>query len=209
MPDFHIENNLQGIVAGVDEVGRGPWAGPVTACAAIINRQELPSAILNLIDDSKKLKKKDREGAYTLLTNLPVKQFCYSLGYASVEEIDRINIRQAALLAMTRAIEGLTIKPDHCLIDGNALPTIAMPATCVIGGDDKSLSIAAASIIAKVERDRLMLELSKDFPEYGWESNAGYGTKVHQQAINDYGVCIHHRRSFKPIMQQLQLRLNN
>lgn len=203
MPDFNIESTIDGIVAGVDEVGRGPWAGPVTACAVIINREAIPLAIIPLIDDSKKLKKANREQVHAILTALPIDTLCYSIGHASVEEIDKINIRQSTLLAMSRAIAGLSITPDHCLVDGNVPPAITIPVTTVVGGDAKSLSIAAASIIAKVERDRLMAALAKDFPHYSWKSNVGYGTKAHQAAIHTHGICIHHRKSFKPVYERM------
>lgn len=203
MPDFNIESTIEGIVAGVDEVGRGPWAGPVTACAVIINRGAFPLDIIPLIDDSKKLKKAEREHVHALLTTLPADTICYSIGHASVEEIDKINIYHASLLAMSRAIAGLSITPDHCLIDGKAKPNTLIPVTTIVSGDAKSLSIAAASIIAKVERDRLMIELAKEFPQYSWKSNVGYGTKAHQAAINEHGICIYHRKSFKSVISNI------
>ena len=199
MPDFSLENQIKGIIAGVDEVGRGPWAGPVKVCAAIINQALFPPHIVPLINDSKKLTSDKRQVAHDLLTALPREVFCYNIASASVEEIDRLNIRQATLLAMSRAIAGLTIKPDHCLIDGNALPDTPIASTCVIKGDAISLSIAAASIVAKVSRDQLMSDLAKQYPQYKWERNAGYGTKAHQDALNEYGITPHHRTSFKPV----------
>lgn len=200
MPDYHYEN-LHGyqqgrIICGVDEVGRGPLAGPVMAAAAILPQEGLPKDIEPLISDSKKLTAKKREALFPILTSL----CCYAVAECSVEEIDEINILQASLLAMRRAIEKLTQRPQHALIDGNKTPPNLMcSSTTIIKGDDKSLSIAVASIIAKVTRDQFMKTLSDQHPAYGWEKNAGYGTKIHMEALQTLGPTIWHRRSFAPV----------
>lgn len=196
LPDFSFETELvaQGsrVIAGVDEVGRGPLAGPVTAAAVILDPDNIPEGM----NDSKKLSAKKRD----VLFDQIIAQAQVSIVHVSVEEIDEINILQASLLAMRRAIEGLLFQPDHVLIDGNKTPPgIAMPATPIVKGDGRSLSIAAASIVAKITRDRLMKELAEQFPGYGWEKNAGYPTKIHQQALSELGVTPHHRRSFAPV----------
>ena len=190
-PDFSFEAQIGGRVAGVDEAGRGPLAGPVTAAAVVLD----PAAIPQGLNDSKKLTARKRgELLQALLVSAEV-----SLGWASVEEIDALNIRNATFLAMTRALAGLA-PVDHALIDGNALPPdLPCPATTIIKGDGRSLSIAAASIVAKVGRDTHMMALSRQFPGYGWERNAGYPTADHKQALQSLGVTPHHRRSFKPV----------
>lgn len=190
-PDFSYETRIGGRIAGVDEVGRGPLAGPVTAAAVVLNANAIPPGL----NDSKKLTARMRgELLDMLLTRAEV-----SLGWASVEEIDALNIRNATFLAMTRALAGLA-PVDHALIDGNALPPdLPCPATTIVKGDGRSLSIAAASIAAKVGRDAHMMALSRQFPGYGWERNAGYPTAAHKQALLDLGVTPHHRRSFKPV----------
>ena len=190
-PDLSQETRLGGRVAGIDEVGRGPLAGPVTAAAVVLD----PAAIPEGLNDSKRLTARRRDDLLALL----LEHAEVSLGWASVEEIDRLNIRNASLLAMTRALAGLA-PVGHALIDGNALPErLPCPATAIVKGDGKSLSIAAASIAAKVGRDAHMVALSRQFPGYGWEKNAGYPTADHRQALLDIGVTPHHRRSFKPV----------
>ena len=179
-------------IAGVDEVGRGPLCGPVTAAAVILD----PGAIPEGLDDSKKLTARKREVLYD---NILTSARC-SIAHASVAEIDELNILRASHLAMERAIAGLDTPPDHVLIDGNMIPKgLALSAEAIVKGDSRSLSIAAASIIAKVARDRIMGDLAAQFPGYGWETNAGYGTKQHMEALRNLGVTPHHRRSFKPI----------
>ena len=179
-------------IAGVDEVGRGPLCGPVTAAAVIQNPDDIPEGL----NDSKKMTAKKRDALYD---EILAKADC-CIAHATVQEIDEINILRASHLAMTRAIAGLTKAPDHILIDGNMIPKgLATPAEAVVKGDGRSLSIAAASIIAKVARDRIMGDLAIEFPGYGWEKNAGYGTKQHLEALRALGVTPHHRRSFKPI----------
>lgn len=179
-------------IAGVDEVGRGPLAGPVTAAAVVLDITCVPEGL----NDSKALSQQIREGLCDqLLVSAEV-----SVAHASVEEIDEINILQASHLAMCRAIAGLPSAPDHVLVDGHLLPkALSCPGEAVVKGDGRSLSIAAASICAKVARDRLMVDLAQQHPGYGWETNAGYGTKAHQSALRDLGVTPHHRRSFSPV----------
>jgi ribonuclease HII len=197
-PDFRLEAMHPHPVVGIDEAGCGPWAGPVVAGAFIfLNDQEIDEATLSLIADSKQLTPARREKAYARLTTLTTVRF--AVGQASVEEIDRINIGQATRLAMQRAVNGLGIIPASALVDGIRKPDLSCPVTAVIKGDQTSYSIAAASIIAKVTRDRLMGELDKEFPLYGWAKNAGYGTAHHQEALRLYGITPHHRRSYAPI----------
>ena len=178
-------------VAGVDEVGRGPLAGPVVAAAVIMDTNNIP----NGINDSKKLSKKNR----LKIADEIKKNSIYSIAEASVKEIDEINILQASLLAMKRAIEGLSKKPMTVLVDGKFKPKTNLPTHSIIKGDTQSISIAASSIIAKVYRDELMKDFSKKYPEYLWEKNAGYGTKEHLLAIKKCGITPIHRKSFKPI----------
>jgi len=196
MPDFSFETAARERgatpIAGVDEVGRGPFAGPVVAAAVILDADNIPDGLR----DSKKLSHAQRVRLFAAISESSV----FALGQCSVAEIDRINILEASLLAMRRAIEALSRRPGFVLIDGNRLPRdLPCPAEAVVRGDGRVASIAAASIIAKVTRDRLMGALSRDFPGYGWETNAGYGTKQHIEALNTLGVTPHHRRSFKPI----------
>jgi len=195
-PTFTIEASHSGIVAGIDEAGRGPWAGPVVAAATILDAKRYP----NGLNDSKKLSSAQREQLYILI----MEQAQTGIGIASVEEIDSLNILQASLLAMRRAFEALPVIADVALVDGNRPPQLSCKIQTVIGGDGKCLSIAAASIIAKVTRDRMMAELAREFPHYGWERNAGYGTVAHQKGLAEHGVTIHHRRSFAPIRLLLE-----
>ena len=198
MPDFALEREAPSApVAGIDEVGRGPLAGPVIAAAVILDADRLPAAIAGAIDDSKKLTAAKRE---TLAAWIEANAIM-ALGQASVDEIDRFNILQASLLAMTRAATALPTAPAFALVDGNQLPKLACPARAVVGGDGLSLSIAAASIVAKVARDRLMTELDRRYPGYGWAHNAGYGTVEHRSALLHLGATPEHRRSFSPISQ--------
>ncbi len=192
MPDYAFELEIGGRVAGVDEVGRGPLAGPVVAAAVVLDPADIPVGL----DDSKKLSLRKREGLYDqLLQSADV-----SIASASVEEIDDINILRASHLAMERAVAGLAKAPDHALIDGNMIPRdLALPATAIVKGDARSVSIAAASIVAKIWRDRLMVDLAQQHPGYGWETNMGYPSKCHKEALRNLGVTPHHRRSFKPV----------
>lgn len=191
-PDFSFETRIGGRVAGVDEVGRGPLAGPVMAAAVVLDADQIPPGL----NDSKKLSETRRRELADLL------QGCadVSIGVASVEEIDEINILHASLLAMARAVEGLKTAPDHALIDGKFTPGgLRIPATPIIRGDGISLSIAAASIVAKTCRDAAMCALAQQYPGYGWDRNAGYPTTAHKEALLNLGVTPHHRRSFKPV----------
>jgi ribonuclease HII len=199
MPDFRFEEEAEGLVAGIDEAGRGPWAGPVVAAAIILDRDRLPAAFARRLDDSKKLKAVERESLFAALPAFAR----IGIGEASAAEIDRLNILQAALLAMARAMAALPVIPDLALIDGNRPPPLPCPVRCVIGGDGQSLSIAAASIVAKVSRDRIMTALSRRHPGYGWERNAGYGTPEHRQALLRLGITPQHRRSFRPVSNML------
>lgn len=195
VPDFSREAALGGRVAGVDEVGRGPLAGPVMAAAVVLDPARLPEGL----NDSKQLSAKKREALYPLILEMAQ----VSVGSASVEEIDEINILQATFLAMRRAVAGLS-RLSHVLVDGRMVPTgLPCAATGVVKGDSKSLSIAAASIVAKIERDRLMVDLAQQHPGYGWETNMGYGSKSHISALYALGPTPHHRRSFKPVYNML------
>lgn len=196
MPDLAFESAYEGLVAGVDEAGRGPWAGPVVAAAAILNRDTLPSGI----NDSKQLSEAKREALFDHIMGSAM----VGVGMASVEEIDSLNILAATKLAMRRAVEQLPQLPAIALVDGNQPPELPCPVKTIISGDALSLSIAAASIVAKVTRDRIMKQLAAECPGYGWEKNAGYGTKSHQTGLAALGVTIHHRRSFRPIRELLE-----
>lgn len=176
-------------ICGVDEAGRGPLAGPVCAAAVIFPE----GLVLDGVDDSKKLTAKKRD---KLFDTIKKEALAYSIAWASVEEIEKINILNAAMLAMKRAIEGLQIKPDFAMIDGNKTPDIDIPSQAIVKGDAKSQSIAAASILAKVSRDRLMLEMADKYPEYAFEKHKGYGTQLHRDMILKYGACEIHRMSF-------------
>ncbi|GAA0537700.1 ribonuclease HII [Rhizomicrobium palustre] len=196
MPSFehelrHIER-LAGHIAGVDEVGRGPLAGPVVAAAIILK----PDCIPEGLDDSKKLTEKKREALFAQLMDCAL---AIGIGEASVDEIDLVNIRQATHLAMARAITALSIAPAFALVDGNDAPALACPCETLIGGDGLSVSIAAASIIAKVTRDRLMTKLHEAHPHYAWDRNKGYGTEDHMTGLRLYGCTPHHRKSFAPV----------
>lgn len=197
LPDFSYENAHEGVVCGIDEAGRGPWAGPVMA-AAVIWPEDL--AVPASLNDSKKLSAAKRDALYEYITA----NTHHALGIASVEEIDNSHILAATKLAMQRAYAGLNKICNIALIDGNQPPKLPCTAKAIIKGDSKSVSIAAASIIAKVSRDRYMHELAQHFPHYGFERHAGYGTKQHQEALTTHGVTIHHRRSFKPIRALLE-----
>ncbi|VUX47605.1 ribonuclease HII, degrades RNA of DNA-RNA hybrids [Candidatus Defluviicoccus seviourii] len=200
MPDFTLEEEVGGIVAGVDEAGRGPLAGPVVAAAVIIDRARLAPRLLAQIDDSKRLSRARREAVFEALADVAH----IGIGQADVDEIDRINILQASLLAMRRAVAQLRVQPETALIDGNRAPELSCRSRCVVGGDRLSVSIAAASIVAKVTRDRLITELARLYPGYGWERNAGYGTKEHLDALQILGITPHHRRSFRPVSDILR-----
>lgn len=176
-------------VCGVDEAGRGPLAGPVCAAAVILPE----GVIIDGVNDSKKLSEKKRESLFDVIRE---QALSYSIAYATVDEIEEINILNATMLAMRRAIDGLEIKADYAMIDGNKIPTIDIDAECIVKGDAKSMSIACASILAKVSRDRLLYKYAEEYPMYGFDKHKGYGTKVHREAILKYGPCPYHRKSF-------------
>ena len=191
-----FETELGCRVAGVDEVGRGPLAGPVTAAAVVLD----PKCIPDGLNDSKKLTAKRRLELYWQLLDCAD----VSIAHASVAEIDEINILRASHLAMERAIAGLQVLPEHVLIDGNMIPRgLRLPATTLVKGDSRSVSISAASIVAKVCRDCVLVDLAQQHPGYGWETNMGYGSKKHMEALRSLGVTPHHRRSFKPVHNML------
>jgi len=200
-PTFELEsecrsNGFQNI-AGVDEAGRGPWAGPVVAAAVIL----VPDKCPNGLQDSKKLSANSRETLFEKIKETAD----VGVGLADPREIDEHNILQATFLAMQRAIANLEASPDMALVDGKLLPQLPCAGQAIVKGDGRSLSVAAASIIAKVTRDRIMTDLALEFPDYGWERNKGYGTKDHQNGLASAGVTQHHRRSFKPIHKILCL----
>ena len=186
--NLYSENNNK-LVCGVDEAGRGPLAGPVCAAAVIMPY----GIIIDGVNDSKKLTEKKRE---LLFDTIKEKSLCYGIAFSDEKEIDEVNILNATFLAMKRAVKSLKIQPDLILVDGNRLPDFDIPAKAIVKGDSLSHSIACASILAKVTRDRLMKELSKKYPEYGFEKHKGYGTKAHYEAIKANGVCEIHRKTF-------------
>ena len=195
-PDFTFETAAIArglpVVVGVDEVGRGPLAGPVTAAAVRLDPARIPDGL----NDSKALSPARRDALFTAIMDSAE----VSIAHASVEEIDSLNILRASHLAMERAVSGLLTFPDHALIDGNMIPKgLRCSAEAVVKGDARSLSIAAASIVAKVTRDRIMVDLAQQYPGYGWNVNAGYPTPAHLQALLDFGITPHHRRSFRPV----------
>jgi len=195
-PDHSLEQEILGQgytrIAGVDEVGRGPLAGPVTAAAVILDSGAIPAGL----NDSKKLSAKAREALAKILHA----QAEVSIAHASVQEIDEINILRASHLAMERAVAALNPPPDYLLIDGNLIPRgLMIPAQAVVKGDARSVSIAAASIVAKICRDHIMVDLAQQHPGYGWETNMGYPSKCHKEALQNLGVTPHHRHSFKPV----------
>lgn len=198
VPDFAHELRFSGLVAGVDEAGRGPLAGPVVAAAVILDRDNCPEGL----DDSKKLTPARRAA---LEVEIRARAVCFGIGMASVEEIDRINILWASMLAMQRAVEALSHDCAHILVDGNRCPQWDRPSTAIVEGDAKCLSIAAASILAKEERDRMMIAAARDHPHYGWESNKGYGSAQHLAALRAHGPTPLHRRSFAPVAQLVLL----
>ncbi len=205
MPDFAWEDKQDGLVAGIDEAGRGPWAGPVVAGAVIILDRRLDDFLLNALDDSKKLTAKKREQLYEHLRQAEVGgKVVIGIGEASAKEIDAQNILQATFLAMRRAVAQLKVQPQCALIDGNQNPKDFPCRSCtLVKGDARSYSIAAASIVAKVYRDRLMGKLAERYPGYGFEKNAGYGTAAHMAGLKSYGVTPEHRLSYKPVQKFL------
>lgn len=202
MPHRHLERRHGAVVAGIDEAGRGPWAGPVVAAAVVLD-QTLPSVLTAGIDDSKRLSAARRSALLEILRQ----HARIGVGRAEVQEIDTLNILEATMLAMRRAVAALGAPPPvYALVDGNRTPSLPCPATAIIKGDATCLSIAAASVVAKVTRDREMAALAVRYPGYGWERNAGYGTAEHRDALTRLGVTPHHRRSFAPIRNMLSER---
>ena len=201
MPHFIYESRLSktvsGPVCGVDEAGRGPLAGPVVAAAVILQHGRIPKGL----NDSKQLSEEAREELYPRIQKMAI---AIGVGQASVEEIDLVNIRQATHLAMARAVRALAVTAAAALVDGNDAPALPCPCETLVGGDGRSLSIAAASIIAKVTRDRLMAALHEEHPGYNWRQNKGYGTAEHYSGLKAHGVTVHHRRSFAPISELLR-----
>lgn len=198
MPDFSHESRHAGHVAGVDEAGRGPLAGPVVAAAVILDPANCPDGL----NDSKLLSPARRAA---LEIEIRARAVCFGIGMASVEEIDSLNILWASMLAMTRAVEALSHDCVHILVDGNRCPKWHYSSTPVVGGDALCLSIAAASILAKEERDRMMIAAAREHPHYSWESNKGYGSAAHLTALRKHGPTPLHRRSFAPVAQLLLL----
>lgn len=188
---YENEQYQQGfkVVCGIDEAGRGPLAGPVYAAAVILKKGQT----IEGVNDSKKLSEKKREALYNKIID---ECLAYAIGVADEKEIDEINILQATFLAMKRAVDGLSVKPDCALVDGNQIPPLDCSVSTIIKGDSKSESIAAASILAKVERDRYMLEMAQKYPQYCFEKHKGYGTKLHYEMIEKHGICDIHRKSF-------------
>src|SRR5437764_8884304 len=199
VPHYIFEGRLlkttSGPIAGVDEAGRGPLAGPVVAAAVILDRKRIPRGL----NDSKQMTPEAREEAFERITGCAT----VGVGEASVDEIDLINIRQATHLAMARAVRALALAADFALVDGNDPPALPCPCDTIVDGDARSASIAAASIVAKVTRDRMMRALHEHFPGYGWFNNKGYSTEEHLTALARLGPCIHHRRSFAPVHNML------
>ena len=203
--NFDLENYFGQKVVGIDEVGRGPLAGPVLAAAVYIDRslwkyylKKYPT--ISKINDSKKISKKNRKKIYDILT----KTISYGIGASSVKEIDKKNILQATLIAMERAYKSLNINAEFVIVDGINIPKINTKVKAIKNGDNKSISIASASIIAKVVRDKLMEKLSNKYPRFFWEQNSGYGTKKHIENIKIFGITPHHRKSFKPILKMIK-----
>jgi ribonuclease HII len=200
MPHFKLERAAGGRVAGVDEVGRGPLSGPVLAAAVVFPRG-VSRKLAAMLDDSKRLTAAQRLEAFVAINASRAE---IAIAAASVAEIERLNILHAAMLAMCRAVARLPIAPDHALVDGNRPPALRCPVQCVVGGDGISLSIAAASIVAKVVRDRLMERLDRRYPGYGWDRNAGYATQAHRRALAALGPTPHHRAEFGPVARMLE-----
>jgi ribonuclease HII len=200
MPDFAIERRCTGLVCGIDEAGRGPLAGPVVAAAVILDPRRFPKSLREGLDDSKVLTIEQRAACYRALGRCVDRGTArIGVGAASVPEIDRINILRAALLAMRRAVAVLGARPDTALVDGNIAPPLDCAVQTVVTGDSLSFSIAAASVVAKVTRDRIMRGLAPRYPVYSWDTNVGYATPEHGEAIRRFGVTRHHRRSFAPV----------
>lgn len=196
-PEDHPDWGVCGLIAGVDEAGRGPLAGPVVAAAVILDERHP----IRGLDDSKKLTARTRERLYD---EIRAKALCCSIAQASAQEIDALDILQASLLAMRRAVESLRLRPAKVLVDGNRVPVLHVPAQAIVGGDARVPAISAASILAKVYRDRLCLVLHEQYPSYGFDGHKGYPTARHLAALRQHGACPQHRRSFAPVRQVMQ-----
>lgn len=200
MPDFAFERRCRGIACGIDEAGRGPLAGPVVAAAVVLEPSRFPKRLRRELDDSKALEAGQRLECYRALLHCVGRGAAsIGVGAASVDEIDGFNILRASLLAMARAVSALAVAPDIALVDGNVAPPLACPVRTIVKGDARSFSIAAASVIAKVTRDRIMHALAVRYPGYGWATNVGYATAEHGDALRRLGPTRHHRRSFAPV----------
>ena len=205
VPDFSIEKNCgKKIIAGLDEAGRGPLCGPVVAGAVVFLNYDIEIPVV--IRDSKQMSEKQRNIAYDWIINNP--NILWATAQCSASEIDEMNILQASLTAMTRAIDALGCNVEYCLIDGNKMPK-GLIGESVVKGDAKSLSIAAASIIAKVTRDRIMKDLAQKYPQYDWDKNAGYPTQQHLQAIDKYGINEHYRKTYRPVKERIEKNENS
>ena len=210
MPSFEFEDKLNRLVVGLDEAGRGPWAGPVVAGAVVFLKKNIDNFLLDNLNDSKKLSIKKREILYDKIMQAKEKgDLLVGIGQASAEEIDNMNILQATFLAMQRAFGALECKPDFAIVDGNQKPKgLSCDCMTLVKGDALSYSVAAASVVAKVYRDKIMADLAKRYPYYGFEKNAGYGTKAHVVGLNEYGIIPGiHRISYKPIQEILCRRV--
>jgi ribonuclease HII len=207
MPSFNFENDLSKDdkkIIGIDEVGCGPWAGPLVACACYIDPKTFPAELLKMINDSKKMTAKNREKFVDSIQEEINRNIFYGIGCIEIEEFNVLGLKNALLKAIKSAVLNINIKVDHLLIDGIRNPNLDYPTTMIVKGDQRSYTIAAASIIAKVYRDRLMQQLHLKFPEYRWDKNAGYGTKDHIDAIQKFGLTPHHRFCYKPIQKYLE-----
>lgn len=205
VPDFSIELSCgKEIIAGVDEAGRGPLCGPVVAGAVVFKKYDFKD--MPLITDSKQMTEKQRQIAFDWIVNNP--DIVWAVGQCSAQEIDELNILQASLTAMKRAVSTLNILPEYCLVDGNKMPD-KMIGQSVVKGDSLSLSIAAASIVAKQTRDAIMRDLAKQFPQYCWDTNAGYPTQQHLQAIDKYGINEYYRKTYRPVKERLEKNEND
>lgn len=211
MPDFKFEDQYEGLVCGIDEAGRGPWVGNVVAGAVIVLDRNLPAELLDNLNDSKKLSKSKREYLYNLLRQAEKEgKVKIGIGEATPQEIDQYNILQATFMAMSRAVSKLGVQPQIALIDGNRTPKeFSCQSKAIVKGDARSYSISAASIMAKVWRDKELEVLAQKYPYYGFEHNAGYGTKDHIEGIKKYGLIPEHRKSYKPIKEFLEGIENN
>lgn len=210
MPDFKFEDEYQGFVCGIDEAGRGPWVGNVVAGAVVILDRNLPEELLLNLNDSKKLSKSKREYLYNLLRQAEKEgKVKIGIGEATPQEIDQYNILQATFMAMSRAVSKLGVQPQIALIDGNRTPKeFSCQSKAIVKGDARSYSISAASIMAKVWRDKELEKLAEKYPYYGFERNAGYGTKDHIEGIKKYGLIPEHRKSYKPIKEFIESTIN-